>query len=584
MPVSSLLRYMINDKDVIMLKRACLLAICITATTAVSAAAVSGASIWEKTNKKLKSGALFGPQFTITSPSGEELSTSTSNSTVITAYGNSSCTGNIVVTGVLNGAMTFSAGQSYRLNSKGLYQALLNIVSPPSSDIRGMMVTPESASSGTGAAVFNDNTPCFQLACNGVTGICTTTTPAINTALPPLWIAVDQPSLMFVNRDYSRKGLNSSYNGFLTIKNTSSTGLTYTIAVVTQTGTPTVTKVAGFSTCDSGISQAPDTSCIQEFNTTLPLNLSTRITVTSATSGANTVVVPVTALSVVALAPPTGSTNYQGLRLVAGCSSTSNDEGVLQISNNGSALIYGGKFSVQSAVMSGLPNVTITDPAEESPYTRVNNYCNGSILYAKDTCEIRVNPGISTAGASGIIKVAASTTPPVYVNVNVAAQATTFDYTASGTADENFVFVAENSCNLVEEIAPSDTPSSAATWDTAANNCDGTINSLSDWRLPDTGPTPGVDPSNGGSILPSGEFSALNAVFYNSTNTAGIYGKNYWGPYIDYQYNVYNSNGLSAWAVTFTGDPQFQNGQLKRNNSAYIARCARAFVTNVNGN
>ncbi|MCX7125667.1 MAG: hypothetical protein NTU49_08000, partial [Gammaproteobacteria bacterium] len=149
-----------------MLKRACLLAICITATTAVSAAAVSGASIWEKTDKKLKSGASSsgGPEFTITEPSGVELSSSTANSTVITAYGNSSCTGNIVVTGVLNGAMTFSAGQSYRLNSKGLYQALLNIVNPPSSDIRGMMVTPESEPSGTGAAVFNDNTPCFQLA------------------------------------------------------------------------------------------------------------------------------------------------------------------------------------------------------------------------------------------------------------------------------------------------------------------------------------------------------------------------------------------------------------------------------------
>ena len=480
--------------------------------------------------------------------------------------------------------MTFSAGQSYRLNSKGLYQALLNIVNPPSSDIRGMMVTPESESSGTGAAVFNDNTPCFQLACNGVTGICTTTTPAIDTALPPLWIAVDEPSLMFVNRDYTRKGSNSSYNGFLTIKNTSNTGLTYTIAVVVTTGTATVTKVAGFSTCDSSISQAPGTSCIQEFNTTLPLNLSTEITVTSATSGANTVVVPVTALSVVALAPPKSSTNFQGLRLVQGCIADSNDEGVLQISNNGSAFIYGGKFSVQSTVMSGLPDVTITDPEEVSPYSRVNNYCNGSSLSAKDTCEIRVNSGNSTAGASGIIKVAASTTPPVYVNVNVAAPATTFGYTASGTDNSNFVFVAENSCNLVEEIAPSDTPSGTATWDVAANNCDGIINGLSDWRLPDTGPTPGADPENGGSSVPSGEFSALNTVFYNVTNTAGIYQKNYWGPYINYQYNVYNAHGLSAWAVSFTADPQFQIGRLKRVGFSYNARCARAFVTNVNGN
>ena len=263
-----------------MFKRIFLVTVLIAvSTTGLSAASISAASIWEKPNKKL--GDTPGPAFMVTT--GGNLSSSTSNSTLATAYASSDCSGNIALNALLEGTMTFNAtaspGTKYNLNTSGLYTAFLTANGDltgtrPLPSIASVLVRPMSSSGGAGAEVFSNTSACFAITCTGSGGVgtCTTSDAAKTVTLPELDVQVVEPSLMFVNTDYGANQSNSSYVGMLTIH--SGMAILYSINVATASNSPTVTKVSG-GTC---VNDTPSTSCTQAFSTSLPLNLSTTIT------------------------------------------------------------------------------------------------------------------------------------------------------------------------------------------------------------------------------------------------------------------------------------------------------------------
>ena len=295
----------------------------------------------------------------------------------------------------------------------------------------------------------------------------------------------------------------------------------------------------------------------------------------------------------VALAPQstsTTATNYQGLRLVNGCNTSVNDEGLLQVTNNSNGsssppvgvVVQGGfgRGVIATVTSGGLPQVTITNPISVNDGgTSINNYCNGRALSRYESCEVRASSASGSTGNSGVITFIAGNTQPVGIATHVVAKASSFSYT-TGTGDTISTFVADNDCNLVEEVTSNNVTTNAS-WTNTANGCDGSsVNTSTDWRLPDTGPTPGL-PINGPSL--SGEFNALyngGTPYGNISTSAIVY---YWGPAL----NVVDSTplninlNLGAWRAYF---PENFQGGVQKGNRSQLGRCVRAFTTDANGN
>lgn len=357
-------------------------------------------------------------------------------------------------------------------------------------------------------------------------------------------IKITEPSLMFVNRNF---GGSSSYTGTLTVTNVGSTN------VLSLSATPSSSSITQSSTtCTSSL--APNASCTYTFTSTYPVNSSATVTIQA--SNATSVVTPVAAISVVALAPPTDTA--VGMTLVAGCTNTTNDAGLFEITNNTTSTVS----NIVAGASSGLKGITINNNTNNAN----NVWCKGATLANNQYCEIQVLPNTTAAGDTGSIIFSGTNTANVEIQTKVeAAQGSGFPYsTGTSLAQGGYIFVANNSCNLVEVVESSD--STGQTWAQSQTYCSGTIGTgttHSDWRLVDLGPSPG---NSAGFNSLTGEFLVLynggTPVASMSTSASNFY----WGA---------NINSSTAWTANFNGSGT-QTGDTKTDTN-YL-RCVRAFT------
>lgn len=396
-------------------------------------------------------------------------------------------------------------------------------------------------------------------------------------------ITVNSHSLMFANRDF---GNASNYVGTLTITNNGTVAITSVDVSITSGGGNTITNT-GSSGCTA---LAVGGTCTETFSSALPIDSDATISLTphSSTTTGNALTVPVSALSVVALAPPTDTA--VGLTLVNGCSDTSNDGGLVMIINNSSHTLT----NIAVGADSGL-SATITNSAFEE---NSNVYCNGNSLAANQYCEIRVASS-AAAGTTGNVTVSGilskTTGPATAHHFNLAAKvvstAGSFPYTFNTEAQGGTIFVANNACNLVEVV--SNTDQSTATWSSAATYCSGTISSNSDWRLMDLGPVLGASQQVVSSFyvtLLSGEANVVNnsnSPLANIQNQSpNVQGKQptYWGNSINSSNAFFYLFGNYSFCTpdgcgTAPGN-QSTTSQTSPNTGLQLyTRCVRAFTT-----
>lgn len=297
---------------------------------------------------------------------------------------------------------------------------------------------------------------------------------------PKASISVLENSLMFPSRDFGNADI---YTGKITISNNG----TRSITGVTR-ATSGVTFVS--TTCSFPLTAGQ--TCTDTYSSSIPITTSSTVQLTpnGSTGAGNTVTVPVSGLGVRALAPPTDTT--VGLTLVNGCADTANDGGLIMITNNTNETLFNIAISASSAL-----SATITNP----PFSEDNNvYCNGHTLAPNEYCEFRV-ASAATAGTTGEITIHASLTngltisPAHHYNlltkVVAAAASNQFNalYPSGGSLTGGFIFVSDNTCNLVEVKYSASPPSGGATWPEAASICTAKT-APQDWRLTDLGPTP----------------------------------------------------------------------------------------------
>ncbi len=402
-------------------------------------------------------------------------------------------------------------------------------------------------------------------------------------------ITVNSQSLMFANRDF---GNASSYAGTLRISNNGTVAITSIDVSITSGGGNTITNT-GSSGCSS---LAVNGACTETFSSALPIDSDATISLTphSTLTTGNAFTVPVSALSVVALAPPTDTT--VGTTLVNGCTDTSNDSGLLMIVNNSSHALT----NIIIHADSGL-SATITNPAYEE---NSNVYCEGNSLAANQYCEVRVasSAAAGTTGNITISGVLSKATGPVTAHhfklaAKVASSASSFPYSFNDQNQGGTIFVANNACNLVEVV--SNTDQSTSTWSgsgtsTAAGYCATTISGNSDWRLMDLGPVLGAQQQVVGSFyvtLLSGEANVVNnnnsplANIQNQTpnNNTGIQSA-YWGNSMDSSNAFFYFFGNYSFCTndgcgTAPGN-QSSTSQTSPNTGLQLyTRCVRAFTT-----
>lgn len=394
-------------------------------------------------------------------------------------------------------------------------------------------------------------------------------------------LAVTEPSLMFVNRDFGNAG--TGYKGSLTVRNTGS--ITATNILATPSASSGITYVSDSPT-NCLTSLPAGNSCVLTFSSNIPLTNPTTSTISITASNVSTPVsVSVASISVVALAPPlnnlpsstTGNyRNFEGLTLVAGCPTYSGspnyattDSGLLQITNNSSTTVS----NITATASSGLSGVTITSPTYVA---NTNNYCNGQSLATNDSCEIQANAGTASAGSTGTVTFSGTGTQSVGVATTVESVAGTFPYSTGNNAAGNYTFVANNTCNLVEQLSRQSDTTNNVTWSQAATYCNGSPGAEStayqDWRFPDVGPLSGnTNGTSAGWI--SGEFYVLNGGA-SEVPVAVAFGHYYWGPSINSDVQT-----SSAWFEDPLGGIASQYAFLKSYEFGLLyVRCARAFT------
>src|SRR3990167_3534691 len=376
-------------------------------------------------------------------------------------------------------------------------------------------------------------------------------------------ITVSSHSLMFANRDF---GNTSSYAGTLRISNNGTVAITSIDVSITSGGGSAITNT-GSSGCTS---LAVGGTCTETFSSALPIDSDATISLTphSTLTTGNALTVPVSALSVVALAPPTDTT--VGTTLVNGCTDTSNDGGLLMIVNNSSHALT----NITIGADSGL-SATITNSAFEE---NSNVYCNGNSLAANQYCEVRIASS-AVAGTTGNVTVSgilSKTTGPVTAHhfnlaAKVASSASSFPYTFNTEAQGGTIFVATNSCNLVEVVNNSDLPStSGSNWTTAAAACSSlSVNSYANWRLIDQGPGTysQVQSPLGPETGLSGEANVLNN---NNSPLASIQNQQnevYWGN------SITSAKANLFFFGTFENFPALQTLGSDNTQTSPVVRC-----------
>jgi hypothetical protein len=203
----------------------------------------------------------------------------------------------------------------------------------------------------------------------------------------------------------------------------------------------------------------------------------------------------------VALAPPTDTS--VGLTLVNGCTDTTNDSGLVMVTNNSSEPIS--DIHVDG---SGLSGATITNPA----FSEDNNvYCNGQQLAPNGYCEFRASSGTNATGEIDIyghLVTSHSTSHHYELQAKVINTASPFNYAlGQQPAGYGIIVLATASCNLVETATATYNQTSDHSWSSAIGFCG--VPS----HIPDVGPTPVYSSSSSstltGEMLPvisAGEF------------------------------------------------------------------------------
>lgn len=366
-------------------------------------------------------------------------------------------------------------------------------------------------------------------------------------------LALVTPSLMFVNRNW---GNSASYIGKLLVINTSSTtAITGLTATITNNKGNTITLYAPSTTCTSTL--AASGTCVFAYTSAVPVDTGASIVLTSTNS--NTVTAPVAAISVASMAAPLSDTFYQ-LYLVPSCTTAA----IIQVTNNSSGTVS----DVGATASNTLSAATITNNASSTS----NNYCNGASLAQNQSCEITITTNSIAANTTGTFTFNGSGTENVVIPTKVVAAAAPFPYATGADGLGNTIFVANNACNLVKVVSGTSDTVTNDTWSQAVTYCSGTINTKSDWRMPDVGPTPGL-PDNAVSL--TGEFSTL----YNGgapyggmiTTVNGVY----WGA------PAFTSvNSGYSWAASFFSATQ---QAVNPTTNTLTVRCVRAFTTNASG-
>lgn len=365
-------------------------------------------------------------------------------------------------------------------------------------------------------------------------------TLTIDVATPT--ISVTEPSLMFVNKSFGRL---SRYTGTLTVTNTGAVTVHNLVAIISNNTGSIITQSS--TTCTDSLNI--NATCRYTFTSAVPVDANALIAIHI--ENGNTVTIPVAAISVVALAPPVDTT--VGLTLVTGCANTTQDAGLLEITNNSNATVN------NILATSNISGVTISNPSFTSG---TNIYCNGNTLAKNQYCEIRVASGLAIAGATGVVTFAGTGTQPVSIATKIEAPAIVFPYVFNTANNGGILFVANHACNLVEVVTPNNAPLGAnPTWFAGNTYCAGMINNYSDWRIPDVGETPG----SSGAVI-SGEW---NALYNGGTPLAGLTLSpmlSYWGPSV---------NTAHAWSASPFKGTQTQLNYMMPN---VRVRCVRAFT------
>ncbi|MDP1573737.1 MAG: IPT/TIG domain-containing protein [Coxiellaceae bacterium] len=378
-------------------------------------------------------------------------------------------------------------------------------------------------------------------------------------------LTVTEPSLMIVNRSFSAAaavdGPDQDYYGVLTINNTTPIAVSG-LSVTTSVGSPNSITTVPLSdnlltTC--GTSLAPNTSCVQEFKTVMPIDSTTIVSI----SGSNvaTITVPTSAISVVPLAIPTDTT--VGMTLVQGCTDTVNDGGLLQITNNALTTFT---VPVNVAVSGGLTGATVTSTATSPTSTDV--YCGnlsnrGASLAYGQYCLVRITPNSALAGNTGNIIV---TTPQTGVNTEITAKVVLPNATEPSVPGTEYPFVWDASCNLMEattqDIEPADMPQGfvnlAAICDDRGVTTPGSV-LVPPYHIVDIGPSPAA------TSAAYGEFLAINNASLPSpwALTANTY----------FSSNIVSEN---SWSYSGASSSTFQ---VQWNDPTAYGRCVHATVS-----
>lgn len=324
-------------------------------------------------------------------------------------------------------------------------------------------------------------------------------------------ITILEHSLMFPNRNF---GASSSYSGSITISNNGTT----TISSITTTPSSSTVQLTSSSGCTD---LAAGSTCTETFSSTYPIDPDNYVTLTphrilsGVTIDGNSVKVPLSGIGIIPLAPPTGST--AGLRLVNTCSDTTNDGGLLMLVNNTNETLEDIHVSASSSL-----SATITQSGTASQL-----YCKDKSLGPNEYCEVRVQSAVAaTTGkelniSGTLVKNTVRSSAHLYeMQTAVVGQATPFSYAAGNSQGGGTVFVADNTCNLVQIFTFSSAITQPPHWSTANNYCSTTISSLSDWRLPDVGPAPTATLV---SSQTTGEFDPMNAWIPGETDLDNIW-------------------------------------------------------------
>lgn len=365
------------------------------------------------------------------------------------------------------------------------------------------------------------------------------------TPAPKPSIAISEHSLMFPNLDF---GNSSSYTGKITISNNS----TANIVSISRSVPSGITFVS--TTCSFPL--APSDTCTQTYSSPIPITADSTATIqltpNSADTAGNTVNVPISSLGIVALAPPTDSS--VGLTVVNGCADTTNDGGLMMVTNNSSENIS--NITIDSSDLSG---ATITNPTF-SPNNNV--YCEGQTLPPNGYCEFRVSSSTNTTGEIDIYGQFVSsllTTHHYELQTKVIASASSLPAPTVGTA-----FVSDTSCNLVETWTSVSVTPSLNTWSYAASQCAALTNPEQNWRLPDVGPNPVGQLDDDGDPL-TGEFAVFQGVDS---------GEVWLSPSPTPSQNAWLARAPNMYLEQTGG------GTVAGNYNAY---CVRAYTTNTNG-